>query len=280
MTRHTYPLEKTLLCLSGLVVAGVTLLPVVWLFFMSFKTKDEIFGPTPTFVPHDFSLTHYAYVLFQTDYAQYALNSVIIAVATTIVVMVPAIPSGYGYSKFFRFKGQGALLLFVLISRMLPPIAIVVPLYEVFSGIHLLGTKLGLVLISAALSFPLATWMLKTFFEYTPHSIVEAATIDGCNRVSALWYIVLPLSKSAIASTTTITFLTVWNLFLIPLVFSTTANSKTLPVAISELAYGEYGTAWGALAALSVIMIIPVALMGIFAQRYLTAGLTAGAEKG
>jgi ABC-type glycerol-3-phosphate transport system permease component len=195
-------------------------------------------------------------------------------------VILLSIVAGYGYSKFFKFRGQGALLIFVLVSRMLPPIAIVVPLYEAFSEFKLLDTKTGLILIGSAISLPLGTWMLKTFFDEIPASVVEAATIDGCGRMRVLWSIILPLSKSAIASTVTITFLTSWNLFLIPLIFGKSLESKTLPVAISNLAFGEYGTQWGDLAALSVIMIVPVALIGLFGQRYLTTGLTAGAEKG
>ncbi len=272
--------RSAILFVIGIAVAAVTLLPVLWLVFTSFKTHDEIFGSTPTFIPRTFSMDHYARVLFDPDYSSYIWNSIIVSALTTLVVMIASILSGYGYSKFFRFKGQGALLLFVLISRMLPPIAIVVPLYEGFAEFGLLDTKTGLVLISSAIALPLGTWMLKTFFDDIPESVFEAATIDGCNAMGVLWYIILPLSKSAIASTVTITFLTAWNLFLIPLIFGKSLASKTLPVAISDLAFGEYGTHWGDLAALSVIMVIPIALIGLFGQRYLTTGLTAGAEKG
>lgn len=272
--------QSAIFFVIGIGVAAVTLLPVLWLFFTSFKANEEILGSTPTFIPRTVSLTHYARVLMDSDYSSYMWNSIIISIATTVIVMVTSIFSGYGYSKFFKFRGQGPLLLFVLISRMLPPIAIVVPLYEGFAEFGLLDSKTGLVLISTAIAFPLATWVLKTFIDEIPHSLVEAARIDGCGSMGVLWHVILPLLKSAIASTVTITFLTAWNLFLIPLIFGKSLASKTLPVAISDLAFGEYGTHWGDLAALSVIMIIPVALIGLFGQRYLTTGLTAGAEKG
>ncbi len=274
------PKKQTALFLAGLFVSVSSVLPIIWLIFTSFKTHGEIVGSKPTFFPRTVSLGHYARIFMDHDYIRYIWNSCFVAIVTTVAVVLLSIIAGYGYSKFFKFRGQGMLLLFVLVSRMLPPIAIVVPLYDGFSKFGLLDTKTGLVLISSAISLPLGTWMLKTFFDEIPSSVVDAATIDGCNPMSVLWNIILPLSKSAIASTVTITFLTAWNLFLIPLIFGKSLASKTLPVAISSLAFGEYGTQWGDLAALSVIMIVPVALIGLFGQRYLATGLTTGAEKG
>lgn len=264
----------------ALVVTVITLMPVVWLIFTSFKDHDEIFAATPTFIPHSFTTIQYVNLFINGEYSQYIWNSIVITTITTVVVLLLGILSAYGYSKFFRFRGKNTLFLFVLISRMLPPIAIVVPLYVVFAEFGLLNTRLGLVFINSAIALPLAIWMLTTFFDDIPKSLFDAARIDGCNSFGVLWYVIIPLSRSAIASTVTITFLTAWNLFLIPLIFGKSDTTQLLPVAISKLAYGEYGTAWGGLAALSVAMIVPVALIGLFGQRYLASGLTAGAEKG
>lgn len=262
------------------LVTGIALLPVIWLVFTSFKTHNEIFSSTPTFIPHKFTTAQYINLFINSDYSQYILNSIVVTIITTSVVLVLGILSAFGYSKFFKFRGKNTLFLFVLISRMLPPIAIVVPLYIVFAKFGLLNTRAGLILINSAIALPLAIWMLTTFFDDIPESLIDAAKIDGCNALRILWYVIIPLSKTAVASTVTITFLTAWNLFLIPLVFGKSESTQLLPVAISKLAYGEYGTAWGGLAALSVAMIVPVALIGLFGQRYLTSGLTAGAEKG
>jgi len=265
---------------TALMVTGISLLPVIWLVFTSFKDHNEIFSSTPTLIPSDFTLVQYVNLFVDGDYAQYIWNSIFITVLTTAVVLVLGLFAAFGYSKFFAFRGKNTLFLFVLISRMLPPIAIVVPLYVVFAAFGLLNTRVGLVLINSAIALPLAIWMLTTFFDDIPKSLLDAAKIDGCNSFGVLWHIIIPLSRSAIASTVTITFLTAWNLFLIPLIFGKSDSTQLLPVAISKLAYGEYGTAWGGLAALSVAMIVPVALIGLFGQRYLTTGLTAGAEKG
>lgn len=272
--------RKLVYLVIALMAAGISLLPVIWLVFTSFKDHNEIFASTPTLVPHHFTAIQYINLFVNDDYAQYIWNSIVISAITTVVVLLLGILSGFGYSKFFSFRGKNTMFLFVLISRMLPPIAIVVPLYVLFAALGLLNTRIGLVFINSAIALPLAIWMLTTFFDDIPKSLIDAARIDGCNSLGILWYVIIPLSKSAIASTVTITFLTAWNLFLIPLIFGKSDSTQLLPVAISKLAYGEYGTAWGGLAALSVAMIVPVALIGLFGQRYLASGLTAGAEKG
>jgi ABC-type glycerol-3-phosphate transport system permease component len=263
----------------GLVVVWLMLLPVFWLISISFKTDSEIFSKEPALIPAHPTYAHYANILSDPSYLTFIYNSAVIAVAATLLVIVLAVPAGFGYSRMFSFKGQSTTFIMVLIGRMLPPIALIVPLYEVFARMHLLNTKFGLILIGAAVGLPLAIWMFKTFFDEIPEEIIEAAVLDGCNKLHLLWHIVIPLARHAIASAVTITFLTVWNLFLIPLVFGKSDSSITIPVALSKLAYGEYGTAWGDLAALAVIAIVPVALLGLFCQRYLISGLTSGSGK-
>lgn len=263
-----------------LLITFVMILPIIWLIFTSFKTDGEIFGATPTFFPRTFTLENYQAIFSNLRFVQYGINSIAVSVISTAVVIGLAIPAGYGYSKFFSFRYKATALVGVLVGRMLPPIAIVIPLYMMFSKINLLNTLTGLIVINVAIALPLAIWMFVVFFDSIPASLMDAARVDGCSKLGVLWHVILPLSKTITASVMTITFLTTWNLFIIPLIFSSSAEAKTLPVAISELAFGEYGTAWGRLAALSTIMLIPVILIAIWAQRYLTSGLTAGAEKG
>lgn len=264
---------------AGAAVSGM-LAPIVWLMLTSLKGDAEIFGPSPTFFPREFTVQNYLAIFGNDRFVQYGLNSLIVSIATTIGVTVLAIPAGYGFSKFFVFKGQTTGLVGVLIARMLPPIAIVIPLYMVFSEIGLLDTLRGLTAINIAIALPLAIWMFVVFFDATPGALAEAAMVDGCSKLQVLRYIILPLAKATTSSVMIITFLTSWNLFIIPLIFSSSASAKTLPVAISELAFGEYGTAWGQLAALSTVMLVPIVLLAISAQRYLAQGLTTGASKG
>jgi multiple sugar transport system permease protein len=265
---------------AATLLALYTLLPIVWVVLTSLKAEGEIVAFPPHVFPQQWTLDNYHRMLFETDYRYYARNSLIVGVGGTLLVMVLSIASGYAYSKFFNYRAKNPMMIFIIIARMVPEIAVIIPLYFLMQTYNLYDSKLGLILMLSAMAFPLATWLLKTFFDDVPVSVAEAAIIDGCSSVGVLIRVILPISWPAIASTVTITFLTVWNSFLIPLVFTKSVGSKTLPVAISELAYGEYGVNWGGLSATAIITIIPVFLIGLFAQKYLTAGLTAGAEKG
>ncbi len=264
---------------AAIAVALVTLLPILWTVLTSFKTEQEILAnPTQAF-PQMWTLENYSYMLSGTNYRYYAINSLFVASISTALVMFLSISSAFAYSKFHLFRAKNPLIGLVLIARMVPEIAIVIPLFLLIQSIGLYDNRLGLIIVETALAYPLATWLLKTFFDDVPEAIIEAAKIDGCSSAGILAKIILPVSLPALASTFTITFLTAWNSFLIPLVFSKTVNSKTLSVAISEMAYGEYGVNWGGLSAIAIITVLPVFALGLFAQKYLTSGLTAGIEK-
>ncbi len=260
-------------------VALLTLLPIIWVLLTSFKNEAEIFSLASKIIPGSLYLENYAKTLLKSDYGYYAVNSLVVGCASTCLVMLLSILSGYSYSKFFTFTGKNALMVFIIICRMVPEIAVIIPLFMLIQSIGLYDSKMGLVLVYAATAYPLATWLIKTFFDELPTSIVESATIDGCGPLGTLWRIILPVSGPSLASTVTITFLTVWNPFLTALVLGKTIRSKTLPVAISELAYAEYGVNWGGLSAIAIVTVIPVFLIGLLAQKYLTTGLTAGAVK-
>ncbi|HML21996.1 MAG TPA: carbohydrate ABC transporter permease [Aggregatilinea sp.] len=277
MSRKT--LRLGLIYFAATLLVLYTLLPIIWVLLTSFKAETEIVSFPPHVFPQHVTFDNYSR-MFETDYRYYARNSLIVGVVGTALVMVLGIASGYSYSKFFTYKAKNAMMIFIIIARMVPEIAVIIPLYFLMQTYNLYDSKTGLILMLAAMAFPLATWLLKTFFDDVPVSITEAATIDGCSSIGVLVRVILPISWPAIASTVTITFLTIWNSFLIPLVFTKSVESKTLPVAISEIAYGEYGVNWGGLSAIAIITIVPVFVIGLFAQKYLTAGLTAGAEKG
>ncbi len=264
----------------ALLVFLYAALPIVWVILTSFKTKSEIYAYPPSLFPINFVLENYKAILLESQYRIYFLNSIIVTIFATSLVMVFGIISGYSYSSAFEYKGKNALMIFIIIARMIPEIAIIIPLYFFIQKIGLFDTKIGLVLMNSAMAYPLATWLLKSFFDGLPTSLYDAAKIDGCNIFTILRRIVLPISGPSISSTLIISFLTIWNSFLIPLTFAKTPTSKTFPVAVAELAYGEYGVNWGSLAAISILAIIPVFLLAIFAQKYVIAGLTGGAEKG
>ena len=265
----------------AILILLYTILPILWIVFTSFKTESEIFAAHQKILPDSFLyIDNYKAILNKTAYGRYFINSMIITLFSTALVMICAIFSGYSFSSIFNFKGKNACMIFIIVARMIPEIAIIIPMYFFLQKIGLYDTKLGIGLVISAMAYPLAAWLLKTFFDDIPMSLFDAAKIDGCNSLQTLRKIVLPISGPSISSTLIITFLTIWNSFLIPLSLSKTVQAKTFSIAISELAYSEFGVSWGNISALSVIAVIPMFLIGIFAQKYIIAGLTSGSEKG
>lgn len=272
--------RQTIIYIIAIIVFLYTVLPILWIVLTSFKTQNEILMGKGYILPQDWTLENYKDIILKSVYGKYFLNSFIVTIGATALVMVTAILSGYSLSNAFNYKTKNGFMIFIIIARMVPDIAIIIPMYFYIQKLGLFDTKTGITLMISAMAYPLATWLLKSFFDDIPPSLYDAAKIDGCTTWQTLRRIVLPISGPSISSTLIITFLTVWNSFLIPLTFAKTASAKTFPVAISELAYSEFGVSWGNLSALSVLAVIPMFLLGIFAQKYIIAGLTSGAVKG
>lgn len=272
--------KKIVIYSASVIILLYTILPIIWIVLTSFKSQGEIFSNTLHILPAKPTLENYKEVFQKSAYGKYFINSIIITVSATFIVMLFAVLSGYGFSSAFTYRGKNSLMVVIIIARMIPEIAIIIPMYFFIQKLGLFDTKTGITLMISATAYPLATWLIKSFFDNIPHSLYDAAKIDGCKSSQILLKIVLPISGPALSSTLIITFLTVWNSFLIPLTFAKTTRAKTFPVSISELAFGEFGVNWGNLSALSVIAIIPMFIIGIFAQKYIVAGLTGGAEKG
>lgn len=280
MSKSKHITRNIIIYVFAVIIFLYTVLPIFWIFITSFKSQNEIFQNTQSVFPIKWTLENYKKVLMQSIYGKYFLNSIIITFFSTTIVMCCAILSGYSFSMAFDYKWKNPFMIFIIIARMVPEIAIIIPMYFFIQKLGLYDTKTGIVLMISAMAYPLATWLIKSFFDDIPSSLYDAGKIDGCSSLQILVKIVLPISGPSLSSTLIITFLTVWNSFLIPLTFAKTPVSKTFPVAISELAYGEFGVSWGSLSALSVVAVIPMFIIGIFAQKYIISGLMGGAEKG
>ncbi len=265
---------------ASVMILLYTVLPIIWVVLTSFKTQGEIFANSMQILPTKPTLDNYREVFLKSVYGRYFINSILITLSSTTLVMFAATLSGYSFSSAFCYNRKNSLMVLIIIARMIPEIAIIIPMYFFIQKLGMFDTKTGITLMISAMAYPLATWLIKSFFDDIPHSLYDAAKIDGCKSNQILTKIVLPISGPSLSSTLIITFLTVWNSFLIPLTYAKTARAKTFPVAISELAFGEYGVSWGSLSALSVIAVIPMFILGVFAQKYIISGLTGGAEKG
>lgn len=259
------------------IICVLVFVPILWIILTSFKTESEVYTFPPTVLPQQIRYQNFLEI-FTHEYGCFTINSVIVASGSTILTMIVAILSAYGYSRF-KFRGNKSFLLSILITRMIPPIAIIVPLYFMVQKFDLYDTKINLVLLYTVIALPLAIWMLKIAFDGIPQSLEDAARLDGCSNLGILVRIILPVAGPALASTTIITFLTTWNEFLFPLIFTGSSASKTLPVAIAQLTHAEYGINWGNLCAMTVIMILPILVIALSVQKYVVSGLMAGVSK-
>lgn len=279
ISRNQRIVRNTVIYVSAVFIMLYSILPIAWMVLTSFKSSAEIMMSGTNILPDDWTSENYIQVFSKSSYIRYFMNSIIVTLSATALVMVCAILSGYSFSSAFNYRGKNLLMIIIIIARMVPEIAIIIPMYFFIQKIGLYDTKMGIILLVSATSYPLATWLMKSFFDNIHESLYDAAKIDGCSSFQTLRRIVLPISGPSISSSMIITFLTIWNSFLIPLSMAKTEKAKTFPVAISELAYGEFGVNWGNLSALSVVAVIPMFIIGILAQKYIIAGLTSGAVK-
>ncbi|MDO9130271.1 MAG: carbohydrate ABC transporter permease [Anaerolineales bacterium] len=261
-----------------LVILAVLLsiAPIVYIVITSFKEPELTFAIPPVwnFTP---TLKNYEKVLSSTDFGKYFMNSVVVALATTGIALVLGTLAAYGFSRF-RFRGRFWLKMSSLIPQMLPPIAIVVPLYVLFNRLDWIDTRQALIVSYMTFTIPLSTWMMIGFFDDVPVELEEAAMIDGCSRFGALLRVSLPLAIPGMAATAILAFLYCWNEFLYAVIL-TGRNARTLPVIITSFMTNK-SVLWGRIAASGSLVLIPVLIFALLAQRYLIRGLAKGAVKG
>lgn len=254
------------------------LAPVALMIGTAFKPNVEIFQVPPRWLPRAPTLSNFQKVMFNSGIPRYALNSVIIATLMTFTALVLGTMAGYGFSRF-KFRGNRALSLFMLLGQLIPLIALIVPFFQIFDVVGLLDTKLGIALAHLTTALPLVTWMSASYFSTIPVELDEAAIIDGCTRMQALMKVVLPVALPGIISIALFAFLMSWNEFVLASVLTNTDNSKTLPIGLSEFAT-MFTVDWGSTMAAAFLMTVPVVAVFIAFQKQFVHGLSAGAVKG
>lgn len=262
------------------ILVSVVVLPLLWVFLLSLKSQADILAWPPKFI---FSPTFENYKNIFTSRSTQHLpfmrvfsNSVIITGITMIVSLSLSALAAYSLGRL-NPKGKMKLNYLVLGLRMIPPIAIVVPLYIMWNKFGLYDTRIGLIIPFIALDIPLSTWLLQGFFEGIPRNLEDAAVIDGCTRFEAFYKIILPLAAPGIAATSIFSFSLSWNNLTLPLPLTLT-KAATMPVLASQVRTDE-GVLWGQLGAYSTLMIVPMIVFTIFASKYLISGLSSGAVK-
>lgn len=272
LLRH---LSRLLIYILVILAVILSLAPLVYLFITSFKEPNLTFNLPPVwiFTP---TLQNYREVLAGGQFEKYFVNSLVVALSTTTIALFLGGLAAYGFSRF-RFRGAFWLRMSALIPQMLPPITIIVPLYVLFNGLKLLDTRWALIISYLTFTIPLALWMMIGFFDDVPIELEEAAMIDGCTRFGALVRVSLPLVAPGLAATAILAFLYCWNEFLYAVIL-TGREARTLPVTITSFMTNK-AILWGRIAASGSMVLVPVLVFALLAQRYLVRGLSRGAIK-
>ena len=259
------------------LVLAVILIPIAWTFITSLKSLEEAFVTPPTYFPKTPTLEAYKEVLTNSPVPQYVLNSLIYSLTTVFFVLAAGVFSAYGLSKY-PYKGSNIILISFLVTRILPPLALLLPFYMIYRYLGLIDTKMSVILFSIYLSYPLAVWILKSFFDTHPKELLEAGLIDGCSRLGVLFKIVLPGVATGIAAVAIITFLWTWQEFLSPYLFLNSDINKPITVGVYYFV-GDELTYWNTISAAAILASIPGILFFMVAQKYIVKGLTMGGVK-
>jgi multiple sugar transport system permease protein len=258
--------------------AVVMLFPVLWMLETALKdTKDIYAVPAKVF---DFgpTLDHFKDV-FSSDSPVFSgfQNSVIVAAASTIIATVLGVPAAWAYSRF-RILGKKDQLFFILSTRFMPPVVVVIPIFLMFRDLALLDTLQGLILVYAAFNLPFTIWMMKGFIDEVPAEYEEAAMLDGYSRFEAFWRVTMPLLVPGIAATAVFALIFSWNEFVYAIFLITDPDTRTAPPAIAGL-IGGTTIDWGLVAASAMVFAIPVLLFAFLVRKHLVAGVTLGAVR-
>ncbi len=271
--------RKVIRYVAVVLVVFIALAPLYWTVVTSVKSGLELNVSPPTLFPRSFSFENYASDLATPTFTRDLLNSAIIATVTTILALVVGVLCAYAVARL-KFRGKGIVLGLALSVQMIPLIAIVGPLYVLYTSvIPIYNTYAALIIPDLVLSLPITVWFMVSFFRDLPPDLEEAALVDGASRMRALWEISVPLTAPGVFAAAILSFIGVWNDFLFGLTLTTDSTAQPITVGVTRFA-GEHTIPYGEIAAAAVIVTIPLVIVVLFLQKRIVSGLTAGAVKG
>jgi multiple sugar transport system permease protein len=295
--------RRALLFFSSLLFAIYVLAPIAWLVSSSFQSEAEITSVPPHWIPHQPTFENFATIFTAKDKvvtyenrkegdtatggfipstAKNLLpsmwNSLIVAVSVVILNLLVSVPAAYALAKI-RFIGRDSSIYFMLTTRVIPDIALVVPFFLFVQQLGLLDSLLSLIITYLAITVPFSTFILTGYFESLPDDLDKAARVDGCSRLQTLLLVYLPLALPSLVAVVLFTFLTSWNEFLLALMFTQTLASQTMPIVVASFT-SDFNISFSFINAAGVLAIVPPVVVAIMFERYIVSGLTAGAVKG
>ncbi len=276
MARHVTTQRRAINSAAAWTVALMLFFPILWTVLTSFKPEAQAVASPPIFLGFDWTLQNYVDVNEQRDYFRYFVNSVIIALGSTALGLVLAIPAAWSMA-FVPGRKTKDLLMLMLSTKMMPAVGVLVPIYQLFKTLGLLDTRVGLVVVLTLMNLPIIVWMLYTYFKEIPGEILEAARMDGATLKSEILYVLTPMAVPGIASTVLLNIILAWNeaFWTINL---TVTDAAPLTKFISGFSSPQ-GLFYAKLSAASTMAIAPILIMGWFSQKQLVRGLTFGAVK-
>lgn len=275
MIRSRHPYRKTVI---GTVIVVILLFPVYWMVLTSLRSEADAAHSPPLLAPTHLQTDAYSTAVFNnSDVKQAIVNSVIIALGTMLVTLVLSVPAAYVLARR-RVRFVGVALLILLVTQLLPGIAVATPLFVIFKHLALLNSYIGIILADATLTVPFAILVLRPFFLRIPRDLESAALVDGCRPFGAFLRIVLPVSRPGVITVAVLSFLLAWGEFLFALSLTTSTDVQPLTVALAKFS-SSTGTPWDQVMAVATVVALPIVAVFIGLQRYIVGGLTLGGIK-
>ena len=276
MARKVSTRRKLIVTLLAWGIGILIFFPILWTILTSFKTEAEAIASPPSFVNFAWTLENYVEVQARSDYFRHFMNSVIISLGSTVLGLIIAIPAAWSMA-FVPSSATRHILMWMLSTKMLPAVGVLIPIYLIFRDTGLLDTRLGLVIVLTLINLPIIVWMLFTYFREIPGEILEAARMDGAELKSEIIHVLVPMAVPGIASTLLLNIILAWNEAFWTLNL-TAANAAPLTAFIASYSSPE-GLFYAKLSAASTMAIAPILILGWFSQKQLVRGLTFGAVK-
>jgi multiple sugar transport system permease protein len=259
------------------MMLSFTVFPIYWTINTALKPEGDIVKRPLQYLPANPTVENFVYSWTNIGFATFFKNSLIVGISTVIVVLICSTLSGYALARY-QFKGKRSFLLMLLCTQFIPRSMMIIPLFIIFKNLGLISSPLALIITYTAIEIPFTTILMSGFISNVPKELEEAAMIDGCTKLQSLRHVVFPLLLPGIVATGVFTFIYTWNEFLIALMLTNQQSKFTLPVGLSSM-LGEFNVNYGALAAGSVIALIPAVILFAYAQKHLVNGM-GGAVKG
>lgn len=284
---NRWRLQKYLL--RVLFYAGLTifliivLLPIYYIFLTAFAPGDKVFTTPLTYLPQSLEIIQrYQRIFTALPIAQYLFNTVFLATTSTLIALTLSFLAAYAIARY-EFPGANLILLVLLGSTMLPGVATVIPLFQMFQSLKLMNTLHGLLLLYVSPLLPITVWVLTSFIRQVPHEIEDAAKVDGAGFLQLIWHILLPMVRPGMATMFVINFIAGWNEFFTPLIFARGPASKVITMALSEAqvigAANQFYVSWGNMSAVAILVTVPVFIITLIFQRQIVEGLYSGVFK-